>query len=198
MGSTEDIEKAKESAKQVEEMEVLQIMEAMFPTAETVKKGRKHKPSMHQVSPFVAFLQRRAKVFWTVLMLVMASAYLAANMYNCIQLTQPRLRYGLIIGPLSYPMFIALSVLTLLNMAIYLPETVNTISIFCRGGGRTLFPLNRELIVSICVVHLPIATLNFFINRCRNGLFSMSQTLSGILSICYIFCRLLWYAHLEG
>ena len=51
---------------------------------------------------------------------------------------------------------------------------INTLSVYCRAG-YTLVTLTVEMVVTIAIVHIPIAALNYFTAQCRASHFSTPQ-----------------------
>ena len=87
---------------------------------------------------------------------------------------------------------------TTVGSVLYVLEAANTFSVFRRDHGRTYVPLIYELLVTLPLVHIPQAAINYFVARCRQQNTTTYQTLCGTFSIMFVFIRLVWYAHQEG
>ena len=119
------------------------------------------------------------------------------NWVNFADLTSEELKRGLVIGPVPKFMWIILLVFTVVGTVLFVPETLNTLSVFfC--DGETKVPLIWEQLVILPLEQIPLAAINYFISRCRQQYATTIQTLCGTISIVFIFVRIVWYAHMEG
>jgi hypothetical protein len=131
-------------------------------------------------------------------MCALGSLNVLAAWLNYVELSSEKLRYGLVIGPPTFLMWLMLLLFTVVHTVLYIPETLNTFSVFLHEHGRPMFPLIYEMTLTLTTSHIPLAAINYFIARCRRQYTTLYQTMCGSLTIIFFFLRLVWYAHLEG
>lgn len=139
----------------------------------------------------------KTRVTWVVIMLFLGTADVMLNWINFANLMAEDQAHGLIIGPPPPIMWISLLVFTIIGTVLYIPETLNTLSVFCYDG-QTRVLLTYEMLVTIPLEHIPISAVNYFISHCQKSYGSLVQTYCGACSIVFYFIRLVWFAHMEG
>ncbi len=139
----------------------------------------------------------QTRLSWMIGMLILGTADVLANWLNWADLSSEELEHGLVVGPPPKVTWVLLLVFTVISTILYIPETLNTLSVL-RYGGRTRFPIVHEQLLVLPLEHIPLCAINFFLSRCRGQYMTNFQTLCASIYIMYISMRLVWYAHIEG
>ncbi len=131
-------------------------------------------------------------------MFLLGTGDMLANLYNLHQLSNfDGMLRGLVIGPPTQLLWILLLAFTCVGTALYIPETVNTLSALVRNG-ETLVPITLELLVTMSIEHVPLSAVNYFVSRCRCEYATLMQNVSGAVRLVFVITRTVWYAHIEG
>ena len=139
----------------------------------------------------------RTRLSWATGMFILGTTDMLVNLLNCLDLTRADLARGLMMGPPTLALWVSLCVFTGVGTIIYIPETINTFSVFF-NDGRCLVPIHLELLVTLPLESIPLAGINYFICRCRRNYTTGLQTMCGTFRIMFVFIRLVWHAHLQG
>ena len=149
--------------------------------------------------PLSVWIRRklRTRFTWVGIMFLLGTSDMLMQWVNLADLSSPQQEHGLVLGPPTYITWVTLFSFTILGTVAYIPETINTFSVFFRDG-QTLVPLTLELLATLTLEHIPLSAISYVISNCRISYASVVQTGCGALRILFVFVRLLWYAHLEG
>ena len=135
---------------------------------------------------------------WVGCMIAMSTIDIFINLANFVQMSDDNLNYGLVIGPPSRVLWYTLLVFTCVSWLLFVPETLNSLSVLYSPNRETYFPIAVEMTLTLLLKHIPLSTVVYFVGRCRREYTTSLESVCNGFRIVHILGRLVWYAHLEG
>ena len=140
----------------------------------------------------------KADKTWVGCMIGMSTIDILLNLANFVQMSDSDLEYGLVIGPPSRVLWYTLLTFTCMSWLLFVPETLNSLSVLYSPARETYFPIAIEMTVTLIFKHIPLSTVVYFVGRCRREYTTSLESICNGFRLVHILGRLVWYAHLEG
>lgn len=148
----------------------------------------------------IASRKTMSKRAWAAALFLLGTLDLAASVFHLVRTSDGEQAFSLIVGPPPIQFWAALCLFTAVRAALYLPETINTLSAL-RGNavdGDTMVPLHLELTCTMSAAYIPLSFVDFLLTKCWRLYSSDAASLSHVTRLTFLSARLIWYAHIEG
>lgn len=164
-------------------------------------KGKGFRSSIRRYQRSLKVITRQvvmADKTWVGCMIGMSTLDIFLNLANFVRMSDDDLNYGLVIGPPSRVLWYTLLIFTCISWLLYVPETLNSLSVLYSPARETYFSIAVEMTITLIFKHIPLSTVVYFVGRCRREYTTSLESVCNGFRLVHILARLVWYAHLEG